>query len=86
MTNTFDRTVYSLCMEIDDLKEEALYWKNKYEQEVKERNEEANERLKLAGRGVANALLFAMSVRDDEHGNLVIPKEERSALADAWKV
>ncbi len=33
MKNTFDRTVYSLCLEIDELKEGVKYWREKCEEE-----------------------------------------------------
>lgn len=85
MRNTFDRTVYSLCLEIDDLKEQVEFWKSKYETEIQERNIEWKERSEEAMRGVGNALLFALSVQDDENGNLVISKESRKELAQNWK-
>lgn len=37
-----------------------------------------------AGAGMANALRFALSVQDDEDGNLVISKENRQSLAETW--
>ncbi len=81
----YDRLVSSLCDQIDDLEAEVEYWKSKYEEEVRESIQTSNERLEQARKGVANALMFALSVRDDENGNLVIPKEERKALAENWK-
>jgi len=81
VSTSFDRTVYSLCEEIDDLKEEVKYWKQRYENEVQERNAEWKERNEQAMQGVANALHFALSVKDDENGNLVISKENREHLA-----
>lgn len=83
-TNTFDGTVYSLCEEIDTLKDEVAYWKQKYENEVSERNAEWKERGDEAMKGVANALMFALSVSDDENGNLVISKENRQNLAEMY--
>jgi len=82
---TADRTFYSLCEEIDDLKDEVAYWKEKYETEVQERNTEWKERNENAMKGVANALRFALSVSDDENGNLVIDKESRKMLAETWE-
>ena len=80
-----DRTFYSLCEEIDDLREAVKYWKEKYETEVQERNVEWKERNENAMQGVANALRFALAVSDDENGNLVISKENRKELAENWK-
>lgn len=81
---TVDRTFYSLCDEIDDLKEAVAYWKQRYENEVQERNAEWKERNEQAMQGVANALRFALAVSDDENGNLVISKENRKELAETW--
>lgn len=81
---TVDRTFYSLCDEIDDLKEAVAYWKQRYENEVQERNTEWKERNEQAMQGVANALRFALAVSDDENGNLVISKENRKELAETW--
>lgn len=83
--NAFDRTVYSLCFEIDTLKEEVQYWKEKYEQERTDNNNLINEQLSTAQRGVANALMFALSVSDTENGDLVIKKEDRKVLAENYK-
>lgn len=80
-----DITVSNLCEEVDFLRAEVAYWKGMYEQEIRERNEETNQRLIEARKGVANALVFALSVRDDENGNLVIPAKERKQLAKYWK-
>lgn len=78
---TAERTYLQLCEEIDDLKEDLDYYKKKYEQEVKERYQESNERLQSAKKDVANALLFALSVSDNEKGDLVIKKSDRKILA-----
>jgi hypothetical protein len=83
--NTFDRTVYSLCNEIDSLVEEVEYWKGLYEAEVAKNRKELTEQLETAKRNVGTALLFAMSVQDDENGNLIIPKAKRKALANQFK-
>ena len=82
---TIERNVHQLCNQIDDLKDQVEYWKSKYEQEVKERNEEINQRLEETRKGVANALMFALSVKDDANGNLVISNEDRKELAANWK-
>lgn len=80
-----DRTISSLCEEIDYLNDEVEYWKTKYEDEIKQQAIESKQRLEEANKGVANALMFALSVRDDENGNLVIPADERKELAANWK-
>ena len=82
---TMDRTFYSLCEEIDDLKEQVSYWKQMYEAERDEYNIQLNERLEQSKKGVANALMFALSVSDDENGNLVISKKNRKSLAKNLK-
>ena len=83
---TSEKTIIDLCDRIDFLEQEVEYWKNKYKNEIKERAEEANISLQSAQKDMANALLFALSVRDDENGNLVLPADERSELAKNWKV
>jgi hypothetical protein len=55
----------------------VIYWKEKYEIEVKERNLEFQERHQNTMKGVANALMFALSVEDDKDGNLIISKENK---------
>ncbi len=83
--NTADRTFYSLCEEIDDLKEAVAYWKQMYETERDENTKQLNDRLEESKKEVANALMFALSVSDDENGNMVVSKENRKALAENWK-
>ncbi len=84
MKTTFDKTVYSLCLEIDELKEEVRYWQEKYEEERNVNAKMLDENLLQAKQGVANALRFALSVQDDENGNLVISKENRQTLKETW--
>lgn len=81
-----EKTFYSLCEEIDDLKEAVKYWKNLYETERATNNKMLNDNLETAKQGVTNALKFALSFSDDENGNLVISKENRKDLADAIKL
>ncbi len=81
---TIERNIYQLCNQIDDLKEEVDYWQTKYEEEKAMNNKMLTENLASAQKGVANALMFALSVKDDENGNLVIDKESRKELADSW--
>ena len=82
MKNTFDRTIYSLCKEIDDLKEEVSFWRDLYEKENRENMEMINKNLEESKKGVVTALMFALSTRDDENGNLIIDKENRQQLAE----
>jgi hypothetical protein len=74
-----------LCEEIDYWKDrarkaekDAEHWQTEYTKHV-------NEGLASAQKGVANALMFALSVRDDEDGNLVIDKDKRQKLAENLK-
>ena len=64
---------------------DSSYWKEMYETERDENNKQLNERLEQSKKGVANALMFALSVSDDENGNLVISKENRKSLAENLK-
>ena len=86
MKNTFDRTVFSLCLKIDELKDEVKYWREKYEEEKNANAKMLDDNLKQAQQGVANALRFALLVQDDENGNLIINKEDRQSLSDTWSV
>lgn len=81
---TIEKNLYRLCNTIDELEAEVEYWKSKYEEEVATNNSMLNDNLEYAKRGVANALMFALSVKDDENGNLVIDKESRKELAKSW--
>lgn len=83
--NTADRTFLSLCEEIDDLKEAVTYWKEMYEIEKSENTRQLNESLESSKKGIANALMIALSCSDDENGNLVISKDNRATLAKNWK-
>lgn len=82
---TIDLTVSQLCEEIDYWKEQAEYYKKRYEDEILQRSIESKERLLEAQKGVANALMFALNVKDDAYGNLVITKENRKTLAKQFK-
>ena len=82
---TADLKFSDLCREIDywkNIAKEALkdaeYWKGEYMKHL-------NNSLASAQKGVADALMFALSVTDDENGNLVIPKESRKNLAKRYK-
>lgn len=80
-----DKTVSDLCNEVDYWKEQANYYYELYEKEKKENIEHSNERLADAKKGVANALMFALAVREDGNGNLVTPKEDRNQLAKGYE-
>ena len=75
-----------LCEEIDSWKEEAQYWKEKYEEATKEHHEYLNESLLSAQKGVANALMFCLSAKDDENGNLVIDRQARRELNELYEI
>jgi len=81
---TAERTFYSLCAEIDDLKAEVNYWKEMYEEERAANIRVSNEALEAARKGVGQALMFALHVKDVE-GNLVIEKEDREVLANQFR-
>ena len=83
--NTFDRPFSSFCWEIDELKAEVSYWREKYEALSVKNAGELQERLEDVQRSLDNALVFALSVRDDGNGNLVIEKEDRKLLAETYK-
>lgn len=78
---TIDYKFSELCEEIDRWKDEAQYWKEKYEAERNEFMEHINQSLSSAEQGVANTLLFALSVKDNPDGSLSISKENRKTLA-----
>ena len=82
---TIDIKISELCDEIDYWKDLAKNYKEKYEKERDDHISRINKQLEDSQRGVANALMFAMSVRDDENGNMVIDKESRKKLAENWK-
>lgn len=81
---TIEINTYQLCSQIDNLKEEVAYWQTKYEEEKAMNNQMLTENLSSARNGVANALMFALSVKDDANGNLVIDKKSRKELAKSW--
>lgn len=83
MQKKFDLLVSDLCAEIDEWRKEAEYWKAKYMEERDARNMELTERLEESKKGVANALMFCLSVKDNEDGSLSISKEDRKLLAES---
>ena len=83
---TIDYKFSELCEEIDYWKDQARYYQEKYEEEVLTRSIESKERLLEAKKGVANALMFALSVEDKEDGSLSISSENRKVLAENLKL
>lgn len=77
--------VSDLCNEIDSLKEEVEFWKEKYEKEREEYLSVQSRHWEDTKKGVANALMFALHVKDAEDGSLVIRKEDRKVLAEQYK-
>lgn len=84
-TRTVDYKFAELCDEVDRWKDEAEYWKAKYEEEIQRSIQQTNESMEIAKKGVANTLMFALHVQDDENGNLVIPSDSRKKLAENYK-
>ncbi len=82
---TIEKTIFDLCDEIDSLKDDVLYWKEMYENERNESNRLLNERMEDTKTGIANALMFALSVKDNPDGSLSINKEDRKMLASRYK-
>ena len=82
---TIDVVVSNLCNEIDQWKEETEYWRDKYEKEAERNNKMVNESLESAKNGIANALVFALNVEDNENGDMVIKKENRNKIAKQFK-
>lgn len=80
-----DATFIDLCDEIDELKDAVSYWKQMYENERDASIKQMNERFEETKKGVGQALMFALSVRDNEDGSLSISKEDRKQLAKNFK-
>lgn len=76
--NSFDRTIKSLCSEIDDLHREVNYWKNMYEESQQQFINEQNKRYADVGETLSNTLKFISVIREDDEGNLTIKKEDRN--------
>lgn len=76
-----DLLVSQLCREIDHLQESVEYWRNKYEEEKKLYDNMLSQNLADAQKGLGQALMFALSVKDSENGDLVIPAENRELFA-----
>lgn len=81
---TIDIVVHDLCEEVDYWKELAEKYEALYKEQLTREAEESNRRLKEAQKGVANALMFALSVSDNEDGSLSVSKEDRALLAENY--
>lgn len=81
----FDKTVSMLCEQIDMLEHDVTYWKDKYENEVRERDKENNERCIQAKKDLGNVLSFAFAVQHDKDGNLIIPAEDAKIISKNWE-
>jgi len=82
---TIEKNIYYLCEEIDELKEQVSYWKKMYEEERDANIKQTNERFEETKKGVANALMFALSVKDNADGSLSISKQDRKELSKRYK-
>ncbi len=83
---TIEKNIYYLCEEIDELKEQVSHWKKMYEEEKDTNIKQTNERLEETKKGVANALMFALSVKDNPDGSLSISKQDRKELSKCYKL
>lgn len=83
--NRVEENIFDLCEEIDDLREQVTRWKRMYEDERDANMKQANERFEEVKQGVGNALMFALSIKDDVNGSLIIGKEDREQLAKRFK-
>jgi molecular chaperone GrpE (heat shock protein) len=81
---TIDLKLAELCDEIDFWKAEAKHYKERFENLRNEMIKDSRERLEESQKGIANALMFALSVKDDGDGNLVVSKDDRKKLAKNW--
>ena len=73
-----------LCDEIDYWKDRSDHFEELYKEEIALNAKRTNEGLKMAEKGVANALMFTLCVTDDKEGNLVIKNEDRKILAENY--
>lgn len=81
---TADIKFNELCDEIDYWKAKAEYYKQKYEEELESHSKFVNDQLEESKKGVANALMLALSIEDKPDGSISISKENREKLADGY--
>jgi hypothetical protein len=79
MWKRFDILISDLCEELDREKENSLYWKDKYEQVVKEKEELFQSSVDHNKKMLGNMLSFALRTKEDNEGNLVMSKENRES-------
>lgn len=84
-TRTVDYKFAQLCNEVDRWKDEAEYWKSKYDEEIQRSIQQNKESMLIAKKGVANALMFALHAQDNENGDLVISSNSRKKLVENYK-
>ncbi len=82
---TIDYKFCELCEEIDFWKSRAKHFEKLYEDELQASNSRTMEDLERTKKGVANALMFAISVKDNPDGSLSISKEDRKQLSENYK-
>ena len=85
MKKTIDIKFSELCDEIDYWKEQAQHYKKMYEQELQDNIEQTNKSFKQTQKSIGQALMFAMSIKDNEDGSLSISKEDREVLVEMYK-
>lgn len=85
ITKRSDILISDLCEEIDYWKSEANRYKEMFEEERNLRASLINDDIERTNKGVAQALMFALSVKDNEDGSLSISKEDRKTLAENYK-
>ncbi len=82
---TVDLKFWELCDEIDYWKERAKHYEKEYNDLLAENAIQSKERLLDAQKGVANALRFALCIKDNADGSLSIDKKDRKFLAEGYK-
>jgi hypothetical protein len=82
---TIDIKFSELCDEIDYWKSVAHDAEKKYNELRKEYSKLTYDNLISSQKGVADALMLALSIRDDENGNIIIDKKSRKNIADRFK-
>lgn len=82
---TIDYKFQQLCEEIDYWKEQSEYYEEKYKTEMQINAGNINKQLKESKQGVANALMFALNIKDNKDGSLSISSKDRKQLAENYK-
>jgi len=82
---TIDLKFTELCDEIDYWKDQALKYKQDAEYWQGEYSSHLHESFKSTQRGIGQALMLALSVKDNPDGSLSINKEDRKKIANQFK-